>query len=66
MADSQKTLRLAAVLGIVAALLALSAVAVEYVADRTVNWSVGAAGLLIAALAFSAWSRSAPGSDAGR
>ncbi len=66
MADSQKTLRLAAVLGFIAALLALSAVAVEYVADRTVNWSVGAAGLFMAALAFGAWSRSTPGSNAGR
>lgn len=58
MSDSQKKLRLAGLLGLVAAFLALSAVVIEYVSTRTINWSVGAAGLFVAAFALSAWTRS--------
>lgn len=58
MADKRATLRLAAVLGFIAALLAESAVVVRYVRSGLVDWRIAAAGLFIAALALSAWTRS--------
>lgn len=60
MADNRATLRLAAVLGFIAALLAESAVVVRYVRTELVDWRIAAAGLFIAALALSAWTRSGP------
>lgn len=58
-------LRLGAVLGFVAALLAWGAVAVRYARQSTIDWGTAAAGLFIAAFAFSAWSRSRSGSGDG-
>jgi len=60
MADNRSTLRLAALLGFIAALLAESAVVVRYVRTNLVDWRILAAGLFIAALALSAWTRSSP------
>jgi TRAP-type C4-dicarboxylate transport system permease small subunit len=62
MAATPSAMRLAAVLGIVAALLAWTAVAVRYVRHATIDWSTVAAGLFIAAVAFGAWAKSRPGS----
>lgn len=58
MADNRATLRLAAVLGFIAALLAESAVVVRYVRTETIDWRIAAAGLFIAALALNALTRS--------
>ena len=63
MADNRSTLRLAAVLGFIAALLAESAVVVRYVRTDLVDWRILAAGLFIGALALSAWARSSPTSS---
>lgn len=65
MADNRSTFRLAAVLGFIAALLAESAVIVRYLRTELVDWPIAAAGMFIAALALSAWTRSEP-SSAGR
>ena len=65
MADNRATLRLAALLGFIAALLAESAVVIRYVRTEVVDWRIAAAGLFIAALALSAWTRSGPGSADG-
>ena len=62
MAETRFTIRLAAVLGFIAALLAESAVLVRYVRTEVIDWRIAAAGLFIAALALSAWTRSGPGS----
>lgn len=58
MANPRSTLRLAAILGLIAAILAWSAVAVRYFTDATINWSTAAAGLFMAAMALGAWTRS--------
>ena len=64
MTDNRATLRLAAVLGFVAALLAECAVVLRYVRTELVDWRIAAAGLFFAALALSAWTR-AGSSSAG-
>jgi len=44
MANPRSTLRLAAILGLIAAILAWSAVAVRYFTDATINWSTARLG----------------------
>ena len=63
MADNRSTLRLAAVLGLIAALLAESAAVVRYVRTDLVDWRILAAGLFVGALGLSAWTRSRPNSS---
>lgn len=58
MTQKRSTFRLAAVLGFVAALLAESAVVVRYLRTDVLDLRILAAGLFIAALALSAWTRS--------
>lgn len=60
MADNRSTFRLAAILGFIAALLAESAVVVRYIRTDLIDWRIAAAGLFVAALALSAWTRSGP------
>ena len=60
MADNRSTIRLGAILGFIAALLAESAVVVRYARTGIIDWRIAAAGLFIAALALSAWTRSGP------
>ena len=57
--------RLASLLGLVAALLAWSAVAVRYARQGTVDWGIVAAGAFCAALAFSARARGRAGQPPG-
>lgn len=63
MAEHRLTFRVAAILGLMAAVLAESAVVVRYVRTDIVDWRIAAAGLFIAALALNAWTRSSPGSS---
>jgi uncharacterized membrane protein YfcA len=58
MTETRTPLRLAAVLGFVAVVLAESAVVARYLRTGDVDWRIAAAGLFIGALALSAWTRS--------
>lgn len=57
MTEARRLSRVAALLGFGAALLAESAVVVQYLRTGTVDWSIAAAGMFIAAFALNLWTR---------
>jgi hypothetical protein len=62
MAENQRLYRVSAILGFVAAALALSSVVVRYMRTNDVDWRIAAAGLFIGAIALNAWTKA--GTDA--